>query len=55
MAEEKQTLEVRSVDDMMSQEDTLMLRAVLRDCNSRGVAPVSVYRPTDYEDGEVLE
>ena len=54
MAEEKQTPEVRSVDDMMSREDTLMLRAILRDRNSRGVMPVSVYRPADYADGEVL-
>jgi hypothetical protein len=26
----------------------------LRDRNSRGIMPVSVYRPADYEDGEVL-
>jgi len=54
MAEEKQTPEVRSVDDTMRREDTLMLRAILHDRNSRGIMPVSVYRPADYEDGEVL-
>lgn len=38
----------------MRREDTLMLRAILHDRNSRGIMPVSVYRPADYEDGEVL-
>ena len=42
------------VVDMIAREVTLILRANLRDRNSRGIMPVSVYRPADYEDGEVL-
>ncbi len=47
MAEEKQTPEI---NDMITQDDTDVLRFVLE--NTRGTAPVSVYRQVDFSDDE---
>lgn len=44
MAEEKQTPEIT---DTLTRDDVDMLRAVLEDEHSRGMAPVSVYRQSE--------
>lgn len=49
MAEEKQTEEM-SVNDTLNADDTSMLRAVLHCANSRGIAPVSVYRQAEFDE-----
>lgn len=47
MAEEKQTPDIESIDDTLSPDDVDMLREVLQDAHSRGIAPVSVYTQDD--------
>lgn len=47
MAEEKQTQPEEL--DILTQDDTDMLRAVLEDPHSRGITPVSVYRQDDQD------
>jgi len=49
MAEEKQTNE-EVIDDTLNTDDISMLRDVLEDSHSRGIAPVSVYRQDDVVD-----
>lgn len=45
MAEEKQTPEIK---DTLTEDDMHMLRVVLQDSHSRGVAPVSLYNPAEF-------
>ena len=47
MAEEKQTHNAEQINDMLTSDDTDMLRRVLQDSHSRGISPVSVYRQAD--------
>ncbi|HSW90978.1 MAG TPA: hypothetical protein VLF64_03190 [Candidatus Saccharimonadales bacterium] len=47
MAEEKPTPQNEPVNDTLTADDMDMLREVLQDAHSRGIAPVSVYKQDD--------
>ena len=52
MAEEKQTPVNEPVDDTLSMDDIDMLREVLQDAHSRGIAPVAMYSQDESLAGE---